>query len=678
MKIMGIYDPVVAKKENAIVTFDVTGRTYTFTDKSCFPSSIKSKGYELLSSPITVKASVNGISCNFSPVDTRLIYGGSPECRTSVSSMMTDNFMVDVIHNVEFDGFDTINLNIAPLSFMPGDTSALFGKSWDNQIHLDYLYVDVPISKKHVRYYHVYPGLDWDYARSKGIEDSCAGIIPKGGFSTDFREQIYLCGDEVGIGFIFESDEKWNYADDVKVFEVIDEGDSYVLRLHFYDVEPKQWKDKGKNGKNSRNVFPISLKFAMQVTPIKPITDEMFFDKSIQLDCQKRFPQEHDEWLLSPVMPNSDEIGIDRLKRLGVETLYIHEKWNDIQNSFILTEEARSRLELIIKECHKRDMKIVPYFGYEISTLSPLFNEYGDKFRITLYNEGESNWFWCRTPAQRAMPVCMNSGWRDVFYNGIKTLYEELGFDGFYFDGSYQPRGCVNDKHGCGYTDETGKVHRTFTPFATREFAKSVYKLVEEKGGVVNFHPSGCQNLAVLGFCSSLFEGEFFQGEFIHGQLDDMPEPLLRAIIDGHNTGVPVVGTVYVTEKWSYHQALGMLLLHWAPPKTVCWEDGLEELSKIWKVYDAFKSSDVVWKPYYKDGCPVTSPTEYVKVSCYEKENQILAIVATTNKNFSGKAKVVSKHSKVTDAISGKVLSNKGDAEVELCGFDYKLLIIDK
>jgi hypothetical protein len=241
-----------------------------------------------------------------------------------------------------------------------------------------------------------------------------------------------------------------------------------------------------------------------------------------------------------------------------------------------------------------------------------------------------------------------------------------------------QPRGCTNDKHGCGYTDEFGRKHRTYSPFATREFAKSVYQMVSEKGGIVNFHPSGCHNLAVLGCCSSLFEGEFFQGDFIHGQLEDMPEPLLRAIMDGHSTGTPVVGVVYATEKWSYHQALGMLLLHWAPPKTVCWEDGLEELSKIWDVYDAFKTSTVVWKPYYKDGCPIGCDDERIKVSCYEKENQILAIVATTNKNFNGKAKINSNFGKVTDAISGKVLSDNGNAEVELCGFDYKLLVIDK
>ena len=170
----------------------------------------------------------------------------------------------------------------------------------------------------------------------------------------------------------------------------------------------------------------------------------------------------------------------------------------------------------------------------------------------------------------------------------------------------------------------------------------------------------------------------FFQGNFIHGQLEDMPEPLLRAIMDGHSTGTPVVGVVYATEKWSYHQALGMLLLHWAPPKTVCWEDGLEELSKIWDVYDAFKTTNVVWKPYYKDGCPIGCDDERIKVSCYEKENQILAIVATTNKNFNGKAKINSNFGKVTDAISGKVLADNGNAEVELCGFDYKLLVIDK
>ena len=61
----------------------------------------------------------------------------------------------------------------------------------------------------------------------------------------------------------------------------------------------------------------------------------------------------------------------DELKEKGVTTLILHEKWNKSQNWFELSEFTRRQLVTITDECHKRGIKVLPYFGYELSILSP-------------------------------------------------------------------------------------------------------------------------------------------------------------------------------------------------------------------------------------------------------------------------------------------------------------------
>ena len=163
------------------------------------------------------------------------------------------------------------------------------------------------------------------------------------------------------------------------------------------------------------------------------------------------------------------------------------------------------------------------------------------------------------------------------------------------------------------------------------------------------------------------------------GELNDIPKGCLQALMDYTSTGIPVQALCYINPpSWIFHEAVGMMLVHNSVPKTVCWEEGLHEMSEIWKVYDAFKCEGVKWRPYYKDGCPIITNSPNVVVSCYEREDKLLAIVATTNRDFNGKALIKSNGKNVIDAVNGTVLSENGCAEISLKGFDYKLVFIEK
>ena len=190
-------------------------------------------------------------------------------------------------------------------------------------------------------------------------------------------------------------------------------------------------------------------------------------------------------FLSSPVVEGDTEIGFDRIKRLGVDTLILHEKWNRVQNSWVIDEQTKKDTKIIIDECHKRGIGVIPYFGYEFSTLNPLIGKYFEKVRVSWAN-GYMRGGWYRSPWQRDYVVCYNGEWGDKFVQGVCQVVEEMGFDGLYFDGTLTPYECANEKHGCGYRTKDGKLKETFNIISRREIMKKIYEYMDERGKLVN------------------------------------------------------------------------------------------------------------------------------------------------------------------------------------------------
>ncbi len=683
---MGIYDPVSIDNNGEKIAVSMLNRTYSFTKESVMPSSIISSGKEMLAGPIDFYIETNREKRKCSDIFVCDMEEKSEELVQVAGAAAADKLIINAMHNIEFDGCDIIDLTLCVRGRSVAET--LMGEKEDTGeiFHLNKLYLDVPLKKEYIKYFQVF-GCGKDngtmFGKKKYIPNDSLHIsseIPEGGMIFGFKEQVYLCGNEVGIGFFFRDDEKWNYDDKNLASEIIEQEDRYILRFHFFDNEPKSWRQKGDNEEKVLDLRPISLRFGMMVTPIKNPPKPMDFERNLHFDCFKRIPNNHDEYLSAPIPGSgSDEICFDRLKRLGVKVLYIHEKWNDIQNSTMLTSAAAKRLRFIIDECHKRDIKVVPYFGYEISTLSPLYEKVGSKY-MKIRKEGiRFDWFWYRTPEQRAVFVCMGSDWREIFLEGLKELIEKYDFDGFYFDGTAWPVTCCNSEHGCGYTDEFGNLHDTHPVFEIRDFAKKLYRFASERGKTVQFHLSGCHNLAAIGFCDSIWDGEVFQRPLLLGELKEMPEEMLRAQFDSSNIGVPMQALCYSNPPvWTFDNAIGMMLLHNCMPKSNDIEEPLEIMSEIWDIYDEFNDGAVDWRPYYNASGRVTCETEDIRISCYERENKILAIVATTRADFEGEAEIKAELPKIYDAREKTMLSKSGEAKVKLHGFDFKLLVFEK
>lgn len=603
-------------------------RSYCWSD-SLLPISIRAGGKELLEEPMRFVVWEGEDRLTFERGQTFLIQG--EESCTMVCASEQERLILNVSSRIEDDGCTDIGVSVVPAG---RSVAACFGQeeSREKVHHLKKLWLEIPLKKEAAVYYHAHPGQDLHGGFGGDAQGAfgCAGRIPEGGFYCGFQEQIYLGCKDAGLGLFFESWKGWKTDAPEKRIQVVEKENCTVLRIRFLDGERDAWEEPERM---PADLYPLSFRFGMQVTPVRAFPANPLTEKALHIDCYKKTPGDYETYLSSPVCQGEEETGFQRMKRLGVEVLYLHEKWNDIQNSMELTQESARRLRYIVEECHKLGIRVIPYFGYEISTLSPLWQRYGKRFMHMPAGGRERKWSWYRQPPQRDFGVCFGSGFADIFAEGVERLMEEYGFDGIYVDSAAALNGCVNQDHGCGFA-ENGQIAPTWPVWELRKAFRKLYRAVDGRGGTVQLHGCGSFNLAVMSCCHSLWEGETFQSALMSGRLKEMPEGHLQAVFTGRNTGIPVYSLCYSNPPdWTYSNALVFALLHGSFPKPNDIGDPLEETARIWKAMDRFLAEQANWKPYFGE-TDVEVSDGRVKVSYFETETEILAFCGSTSADF--------------------------------------------
>ena len=647
-KFFNTWTPVVVFEKNEKISTKVWGREYIAGGQS-FLERIISQNIDILGSPVRVSGTENDRKIVWQDIHNYSMNESDDERAVICSSAKSNAFVMNVTVKTEFDGCMDIGLAIMPQGRSVNQCFGL-GDNNDNDRILSNLYIDIPISKDVAKFYHFFPNsgflLDEKYVKEDPVKQ--ADFI-SGHMQFPFKEQVLIDNDDVGIAVFFESDIYFQPEDENKCIEIFEENDVVVLRYHLLDSEPYMWMNKGCE--NGIDLYPLTFRFGLQVTPVKEFPQNPYTERNLHIDCFKKIAGNYEDFLFEK---HSDtEIMIDRYKRLGVNTLYIHEKWNDIQNSPLVTKKTAERLKLIVSEAHKRGIRVIPYFGYEISTLSPYFAELGER---VMYKESEENyaWYWYRFPYQRAPIVCYKSEWQDIFVCGIEKLINEFDFDGIYLDGTIRPMGCINEKHGCGYRDKNGKLHKTYPIWAVRELMKKLYRIINSRGGVINCHGSAAFSAPVLSFCHSIWEGEQIQAQFMHGELGRMPEGHYRAVFAGRNIGVPLYMLCYSNPPiWNFSEATAISLPIGVLPKPVDSDKPLEEMSEIWNLIDEFDMKNSEWKPYYLSNVATVSDSD-VKLSFYEK-------------NIDGKKRRLV-------FLSNTVNKKKSDISINFTDGDYRII----
>ncbi|MFQ6113960.1 MAG: glycoside hydrolase domain-containing protein [bacterium] len=614
---------VIAQTTEQGVDVSVWGRTYSFA-KAPLPTSVTTVDEEILASPIRLVGTLDSKPIAFQRKGALLFRQHKAQAIVS-GWQANDTLIVNTTSQVEFDGMMRVDMVVMPQR----GTSPELSQLW----------LEVPLKCERVTLFHYWPGR-WGSAEN-------SGAVPKTGLALPFKPFVWLGWGEGGLSWFAESDEGWHPKDANRCIEVMRQGEEMVLRIRILDSLPPR--------------LPLTFTFGFQATPVKPIEKE-FHEWRICHGANYEIKNQ-------PVEEGETETVLDRMIELGVKTLVFHEHWTPIQNYFKTTREAE--LKNLVSECHKRGIKLLLYFGYELSTLAPEWGELADEVLVKNPQGGLAGGYH-RQPEQRAYIVCYKSRWQDYLVEGIAQALERYGFDGVYLDGTIEPWGCANERHGCGYRADDGSLRVSYPIFAVRRLMRQLYALIHPKGGLVNAHQSTCCVTPTLAFCHSYWDGEQFGGGELSGDsLQKLSLEAFRAEFMGKNFGVPCEFLVYERPpKWTFEHALAFTLLHDVRVRPGGFGRQLELMSKIWKAMTDFSVSSAEWHPYWRNQQLVEAQPESVKVSFYLRGSQALLVVS----NLSAKQEVegcITLNSSALglsgaftfarDAITGEELTLKGD-----------------
>ena len=675
----GLVPVTSIEKENSYQV-NVWNRTYTISNAPFF-SSILSGGKEILASPIRVAGNAFGKQIEWENFENFEMTEGSDKAITYVQASKFKELILNTSLTVNYDGMIKCDIKLCPEGYHRG---SVYGRNVTQEevMTLDRLYLEIPLKKEFAKFYHINPA-GITYINDKPVESQDAGLktmdfVPESNLVLPFKHSVYLGNDYAGLSVFFESDKGWRINDSTRVIECINQEDCVLLRVHLLDDEHLDWLEKGEF--NGGFLYPISFSFGMQATPVKPITCNPYMQKGFHTHGVFR-----GEFLLDKPMPDAtdDEIMVDALARQGVEYLYVHERWSDLQNSFWLTTNTAKRLKYIIKLAHDRGMKVIPYFGFELATLSPLCNENFMEYKL----QREDNYYdfmhgiYVRTPHQRDLSVCYKSKYSQIFLDGVKKLMDEYGFDGIYLDGTYSVNHCLNEKHGCGYRDKDGNLHATYPIWAQREMCEKLYEIVHTRGGIINIHTSNNFPVPLLAFADSIWDGEVIQPFLIAGKLDSVPEGHFRSVYTGKPLGIFANVITYTNPPtWTFHQALSTIIPFGVISRPQNNYEQLNEIASVWRAYDDIDVATAKFNPYYENGVK-TSSTK-VKVSYFENNGDILAIIANAFNSPTGKVTVEfdGKFKKAVNKMTSEtvLLTNGNQLTVEFENFDYNLIKLEK
>lgn len=663
-----------AIKTNSGYDIEVWNRKYSIGINPLL-QAIFSGGEELLSSPMRVVGIENGKEIVWNDIKNFLMDVNEDGQIRLAQSMQSKRFILNTNVKIEEDGCMDWRLTLISRGLTVNQVFGLEEEDKGERV-LSRLWVEIPLKKQVAKFYHVLPCgdivLDGKDISSLGALAQ-AGAVPEKSIELPFKQQVYFGNDNIGFGVFFESDKHWRPTDEKKAIECIITENEFLLRLRLLDDEAYAWLDKGKG--NGMNSLPLIFRIGMIATPVKPFPANPYTQKNVHIDCFKKIPQDYEDYLFEKLDRESGNM-LDRMQRLGVDTLYIHEKWNDIQNSPELTTNSANRLKLIVREAHKRGIKVVPYFGYEISTLAPVF---GEGFEEYMGFNGE-RWHWYRTPWQRAVLVCYQSSWQEYFLDNIEKMFRLYDIDGIYIDSIMNIASCKNEKHGCGYRDHNGVLKATYPVWRIREFMKKLHKIAEKYGGFVASHSYGAFSLPTIAYSDMLWEGESIQSLMLTGKVDSVPIDYLRSIYSGRNLGITVNMLCYSNPPvWTFRQATALALPFGIIPKPNDAEQPLEEMQKIWTAIDSFPVGDSVWRPYFENDIEVSN--QDVKASYFETEDKALFFISNMQKKATGKVliRLHKPYKKVYNAISmQEVPIVENVLELSFESLDYVILGAEK
>ncbi len=610
-------------KENVLVT--VSNRTYDM--RGAFPASVKVGGEEILASPIALKAKFSGEE---QPWDAPNIVKVSEDAEEILYTVQqaAGNAALNARVKIEQDGLIWIDMMMVPFGRWITYRS---GQDLTTPT-LTSLKLEIPMTRKAAELYHYWPILTSGIDQTAQINNS--GTLTEAGLALPLKPVLWLGREECGFAVYMESPKNAQPADLNKMYTVRVEGDTVVLTIDLLDSMPKPWVEGVKDSWFTP-LEPIEFSLGMQATPVKPYVRRKDFERVF-----------HRNWKdVEPMNEAELESYCTTLQELGVKWHTFHEDWSMIQNYGLAWDESFFRK--VVDALHRHDIKVMVYFGYECSTMVPTWFEKKDHYLMKA-PDGRARGGWQRLPHQRDYMVCYGGDYSEVMLDRVAFVMDNYGVDGIYTDSTYIPQDCANESHGCGWRDPDGVLHTSFPIRKTREHVKKLYKLIHERGGIVEAHQSSCCSPMLLAFADSYFDGEHIQHLFAHSDGSFMNTGAMRSEFSGVNFGVPFQ---FLSITNTYNEGCGIMLLHNSCTK-VYGRDGMarvKQASELWKLMDDFGADDAKFDGYWQDSCPASTDVPGVLASTWTNHDQILVIVVNlTSETTSARVSVGNEIQEIT------------------------------
>ena len=597
---MSPWEQIVFEEKQDGFTAKVWNRVYEF-EKSSFPTSVCIDGEEILKSPIKLRAFFGEKEGEWSDFEYFTVSKDDDRAHISVSQT-TENIILNTHLTIEYDGLIKTDFSIIPF--------------WCNAENEGYkprltgLFMDIPIKSKFAKLMHYWPNSSNSILTAGGVINS--GAVPDEGMELPFKPYIWCGWEEGGISWCSESDKGFETDNREKTIQYIKSDDSVTMRINLLDHMPQMWQ--GKVDDWGDVLMPIEYSFGIQATPSRPYSENQ--------DSDRRMFHMFDVGSHNVYTPEGKKY-LEEIAMRGVKWLIFHESWSVFQNYGLAEDE--DGFKEVIDYCHSLGMKTMVYFGYELSTLSPTWKKQSEKCLIK-NSRGRYVGGWQRKPMQRDFMVCYRSRFSDEMLERAEYAMERYGVDGIYTDSTYIPWECANKEHGCGYEDQSG-THVTYPIFAVRDHVKKLYRMVHERGGIVDAHQSSCCVMPIMSFCDCYFDGENIQ-PMLSKDISFLRLDCFRAEYTGRNLGIPAQFTAYTNPpEYTIEMISTISLLHGAFPRPSNLND-LDYISKVWDYYSEFGTDDATWYPYWSEYNPVKSKTEHAYCSCYEKDGKIFVVAS--------------------------------------------------
>lgn len=570
-------DKIKFLRTDAGAAVEVWNRRYEF-NHSAFPTSVTVGENEILFAPVRLTASFGekeGVWRN-----SRVVCADSSEKAVRFSvSQETENIILNAEVGAEEDGLIKIDLTVMNYwSFSEEKAPRLSGLS-----------LDIPLKKEYASLMHYWPNCDSSVCLSQTVLNSHS--VPDGRTVLGFKPYLWAGWEYGGIGICCESEEPFETADRSQCMYLEKTESCVNIHITLLDKIPGNWQ--GRCDQWGDTLKPLMFSFGLQATPVKKFDPENLVNwRAFQINIS-------DSGDL-PKLVSSEKIRNEKdfaawMARKGVKWVILHEAWSLVQNYGIPWKEEQFRE--FVTQCHGAGIRVMTYFGYEMSTLCPGFRQ---KSRYWLNRNDAGNFVggWQRRPAQRDFTVCYHGGYSDVMLERVRYVMDTYGVDGIYTDGTYVPWECANEDHGCGYLDPEGKRHSTYPIFAVREHVRKLYEEVHRRGGVIDTHQSSCCLMATLSYADSYYDGENIQG-MLAENLEKLKLDTFRCEFTGLNLGIPCNFISYTNENYTIRKIAGITFLHNVLPRAGTERD-LDFISKLWRIIDRYHLSEAKWHPYWE------------------------------------------------------------------------------